>query len=376
MQIKIYSRCGEPQPRSGLEPDRGLSFASRFRGTVLGGSMEPGALLLLMMIPFQIHGATVSRPSVPAHTYSIVARDPVTHDLGVAVQSHYFSVGGAVPWAESGVGVVATQSFTQPSYGPLGLALMKSGRSAPEALDELVQKDPGEAVRQVAMVDAQGRAAAHTGAQCIEEAGHHVGEGYSVQANLMADSTVWGAMSAAYEAAVTSGHGDLADHLLAALDAAQAAGGDIRGQQSAALLIVRAVPGAEPGSDRLFDLRVEDHPKPLEELRRLVRVQRAYRLTDEGDRFVAQEKFEDAARAYAEAAAMAPDNTELVFWQAVTLWKIGRKSDARPLFAQVFAAPDGDNWRRLVPRLVRPGLLPFDPDSIREITEIKGKRRD
>ena len=316
-----------------------------------------------------------STPSVPVHTYSIVARDPKTGDFGVAVQSHYFSVGSVVPWAESGVGAVATQSFAEPSYGPHGLTLMKSGKSPADALRELVAKDPGEAVRQVAMVDAKGRAAAHTGAQCIEAAGHHVGDGYSVQANLMADSTVWGAMSRAYEAAVSSGQGDLADHLLAALDAAQQAGGDIRGQQSASLLVVRAVPGSEPGSDRIFDLRVEDHPKPLEELRRLVAIQRAYRLTDEGDRFVAREQFEEASRAYEAAVELAPGNTELVFWQAVTLWKIGRKSEARPLFAQVFAAPDGENWRTLVPRLVRPGLLPFDPASIREITEIKAAGR-
>jgi uncharacterized Ntn-hydrolase superfamily protein len=288
----------------------------------------------------------------------------------VAVQSHYFSVGSVVTWAEPGVGAVATQSFTQPSYGPLGLKLMREGRPAPEALKELVAKDAGQRVRQVAMVDAEGRVAAHTGSECIEAAGHHVGDGYSVQANLMADSTVWSAMSKAYEAARASGQGDLAEHLLAALDAAQAAGGDIRGQQSAALLVVRAKPPEEPGTERLYDLRVEDHPKPLEELRRLVRLQRAYRLTDEGDRFVAGQQFDEAARAYSAAVELAPDNVELKFWQAVTLWNIGRKSDARPLFARVFAAPDGDNWRRLVPRLVRPGLLPFDPASIEEITSI------
>jgi uncharacterized Ntn-hydrolase superfamily protein len=296
-------------------------------------------------------------PSVPAHTYSIVARDPRTGDFGVAVQSHAFSVGSIVTWAESGTGAVATQSFTEPSYGPLGLSLMKSGRSAPDVLKELVSRDSGQAVRQVAMVDAQGRAAAHTGARCIEAAGHHVGEGYSVQANLMADSTVWPAMSRAYEAALAAGTGDLADHLLAALDAAQAAGGDIRGLQSAALLIVKALPGEKPGADRLFDLRVDDHPAPLAELRRLVRLQRAYRLTDDGDRLVAANRIDEAARVYAEAAVMEPLNVELRFWQAVTLWTVGREKDARPLFAAIFAAPDGENWRRLVPRLVRPGLL-------------------
>jgi uncharacterized Ntn-hydrolase superfamily protein len=311
-------------------------------------------------------------PSVPAHTYSIVARDPKTGDLGVAVQSHAFSVGSRVVWAEAGVGAVATQSFTEPSYGPLGLALMKDGRSAPEALRELVARDSGEAVRQVAMVDSKGRAAAHTGSRCIEAAGHHVGAEYSVQANLMADSTVWGVMSRAFEASVASGSGDLADHLLEALDAAQAAGGDIRGQQSAALLVVRAKPGGKPGSDRLHDLRVEDHPAPLTELRRLLRVQRAYRLTDVGDELVAANRIDEAARVYAEAAALEPANVELRFWQAVTLWTVGRETEAGPLFAAIFAAPDGDNWRRLVPRLVRPGLLP--EEAAQRIAAIEAAR--
>lgn len=310
----------------------------------------------------------------PVHTYSIVARDPRTGDLGVAVQSHYFSVGGVVPWAESGVGAVATQSFVEPSYGPKGLELMKAGGAAPEVLARLVAADPGGAVRQVAMVDARGRAAAHTGSRCIAWAGHRLGDGYSVQANLMADSTVWGAMALAYEAGVVSGQGDLADHLLAALDAAQAAGGDIRGQQSAAILVVRAAPSGRPWEDRLFDLRVEDNPRPVTELKRLVRLQRAYRMTDEGDRLVEQNRFDDAVAAYSGAAALDPGNVELLFWQAATLWKVGRQEAARPIFARVFAAPDGENWRMLVPRLVLPGLLPDDSRQVREIQAIPAAR--
>lgn len=321
--------------------------------------------------------AAAALAAIPAHTYSIVARDPRTGDLGVAVQSHYFSVGSAVPWAEPGVGAVATQSFVEISYGPLGLGLMKEGKSAAEALKTLIDKDPAQDVRQVAMVDAQGRAAAHTGAHCIASAGQQVGTGYSVQANLMADSTVWGAMATAYEKALAAGTGDLADRLLAALDAAQAAGGDIRGQQSCALLIVKGTASGKPWEDRLFDLRVEDDDQPLVELRRLVAVQRAYRKSDEGDKLVEKKDFEGAAQAYAESARLAPGNVELIFWQAVALWKLDKRSEARPLFARVFAAPDGANWRRLVPRLVAPGLIPGDAAGIAEIGAIPaagGKR--
>src|SRR5919198_5477997 len=178
--------------------------------------------------------AAASRPGPLAHTYSIVARDPNTGELGVAVQSHWFSVGSLVPWVEAGVGAVATQSFVDPSYGKLGLDLMRAGKSAPEALKALIAGDAASDVRQVAMIDTQGRVAAHTGAKDIQAAGHKVGTNYSVQANLMLNDTVWPAMSRAFEAA----KGDLADRMLAALDAAQAAGGDIRGRQSAALIVV------------------------------------------------------------------------------------------------------------------------------------------
>src|SRR5690348_3332682 len=178
----------------------------------------------------------------PVHTYSIVARDPDTGELDVAVQSHWFSVGTLVPWAEAGVGAVATQSFVDPSYGKLGLDLMRAGRSAPEALKALLAADAGRDVRQVAMIDAEGRDAAHTGAKDIPAAGHVVGKGYSVQANLMANALIWPAMSRAFEGA----KGDLAERMLAALEAAQAAGGDIRGKQSAALLVVSGKPTGKP----------------------------------------------------------------------------------------------------------------------------------
>src|SRR5262249_23553277 len=207
-----------------------------------------------------------SIPRRPIHTFSIVARDPVTGDLGAAVQSHWFSVGSSVLWVEAGVGAVATQSFADPSYGKLGLDLMRAGRSAPDALKGLLAADDGRDVRQVAMIDAQGRVSAHSGSKDIPSSGHHVGKNYSTQANMMANDRVWPAMAQAFETA----KGDLADRLLAALDAGQAAGGDIRGQQSAAILVVSGKPTGERWKDKLFDLRVEDSKEPLKELRRLV----------------------------------------------------------------------------------------------------------
>ena len=206
------------------------------------------------------------RPTRPVHTYSIVARDAKTGEIGVAVQSHWFAIGPLVPWAEAGVGAVATQSFVDPSYGKLGLDLMRAGRSGPDALKGLLAADENREVRQVAMIDAQGRVAAHTGSKCIPMAGHRVGEAYSVQANLMLDEAVWPAMSRAFESA----QGDLAERMLAALEAAQAAGGDIRGKQSAALVVVSGKPTGKPWQDRIYDLRVDDHPEPVAELRRLV----------------------------------------------------------------------------------------------------------
>ena len=297
----------------------------------------------------------------PVHTYSIVARDPKSGQLGVGVQSHYFSVGPIVPWAEPGVGAVATQSLVEVSYGPKGLALMGAGKSAPEALRELLAQDQGREVRQVAMIDASGRVAAHTGKRCIAQAGHIIGEQFSVQANLMLHDTVPAAMARAYQGA----EGDLADRILAALQAAQDAGGDLRGQQSAALLVVEGRRTDEPWKAKLFDLRVEDQPRPLEELGRLIRLQRAYRHVDRGDTFVAQGKMEQARAEYETAARLAPEVTELVFWQAVALFEAGKYDEALPLFRRCFA--DDPNWAVLVPRLVECGLMPDEPEALKRV---------
>jgi len=291
----------------------------------------------------------------PVATYSIVARDAETGEMGVAVQSHWFSVGAIVPWAEAGVGAVATQSFVEPSYGPLGLELMRMGRSASEALRALVSTDADEAVRQVAMVDANGIVAAHTGARAIDAAGHHVGVGYSTQANMMENATVWDAMSRAYE----SSTGDLAERLLAALEAAQAVGGDIRGKQSAALIVVSGEPTGTPWIDRRFDLRIEDHPTPVVGLRRLVTLQRAYLKLNGGDGWVTQGDMERAMEAYAVAMDLVPDeatNGEAPFWVGVTLAASDKAADALPYLRRAFA--QDPNWAELLVRLPAADLLP------------------
>jgi uncharacterized Ntn-hydrolase superfamily protein len=305
---------------------------------------------------------TAPLSAVPrAHTFSIVARDPVTGNLGVAVQSHWFQVGAVVPWAEAGVGAVATQSFVRMDYGPLGLALMRSGKTAQQALDSLLATDPEKDVRQVAMVDVAGNVAAWTGPKCIQAAGDAKGKAFSAQANLMDKTTVWPAMAKAYEAAT----GDFADRLLAALDAAQAEGGDIRGRQSAAILIVRAQSTGRPWDDRLVDLRVDDSPEPIAELRRLVNLHRAYDEMNQGDAAAALADWDAAVRHYSAAAKMAPEIAELPFWQAATLFMAGKEEQAMPIFKEVFAREE--RWARLVPRLPASGLLPNDPKKIEKI---------
>jgi uncharacterized Ntn-hydrolase superfamily protein len=299
----------------------------------------------------------------PVHTYSIVARDARTGELGVAVQSHWFSVGSTVTWAEAGVGAIATQSFIDPAYGRLGLELMRAGKSAPDALRALVAADEGRDVRQVAMVDAEGRVAAHTGTKCIAAAGHQVGQGYSVQANLMEKPGVWPAMASAFEAA----QGDLADRMIAALEAGEREGGDIRGRQSAAILIVKPQAAGRPwaGADILVDLRVEDHPEPLVELKRLLRVHRAYVHMNTGDLCSERKDWACAVGEYGAAEALMPEQMEVVFWHATTLVAAGRVEEALPLFKRVFATEP--RWRDLVGRLPASDLLPGDPALIARI---------
>ncbi|MEO0899429.1 MAG: DUF1028 domain-containing protein [Bacteroidota bacterium] len=299
-----------------------------------------------------------------AHTYSIVARDSVTGELGVAVQSHWFSVGSLVTWAEAGVGAIATQSFVNPDFGPQGLALLKTGLSAQQTLDALIASDEGRAVRQVAIVDAQGRVAAHTGSKCIQPAGHIVGKQYSVQANLMSNDKIWPAMSAAYEQA----EGPLAERLMTAMHAAQEAGGDIRGKQSAAILIVKPTSTGKVWQDRVVDLRVEDHPTPIQEMTRLLKVHRAYEHMNKGDLAVEEGDTEKALSEYGAAEAMFPENEEMKFWHAISLLNMGKIEEGKSLLQKVFSM--NADWKKLIPELLPNDLLKVEEEIFEEIMKL------
>jgi uncharacterized Ntn-hydrolase superfamily protein len=299
-----------------------------------------------------------------AHTFSIVARDPAKGQMGVAVQSHWFSTGSLVTWAEAGVGVVATQSMVEVSYGPKGLEGMRSDRPPQMILDELLAKDEGRELRQVAMVNSEGLVAAHTGARCITEAGHETGEQFSVQANMMLKNTVWHAMADAF----TSSSGELSERLMTALDAAQNEGGDIRGKQSAAMLVVKGEKVENPWQGILVDLRVDDHPEPLQELRRLLIVNKAYESMNQGDAFLAEGKISEAFLAYDTAARLAPEIIELPFWQAVTLAESNRLSEALPIFHRIFN--EDPHWLELVKRLPAAGLLKVSDEDLQKIIRV------
>jgi uncharacterized Ntn-hydrolase superfamily protein len=275
-------------------------------------------------------------------TYSIVARDPATGELGAAVQSHWFSVGSLCVWARAGVGAVATQSVVEPAYGPDALDRLADGIGAQQALGELLSADSLAAVRQVAVLDARGGLSVHTGSDCIVHAGHVTGEHWSAQANMMARETVPAAMSAAFAAA----EGLLSERLLVALDAAEAEGGDVRGRQSAAMVVVPAE--GEPWR-RTVDLRVEDHPAPLDELRRLLALQRAYDLAGAGDELLAAGRVEEAGGLYREAARLAPESDELLFWSGLALAQAG-ELDAGVAAVRA-AAERHPNWLVLLDRL-------------------------
>ncbi|PKK83785.1 MAG: Zn-dependent protease [candidate division Zixibacteria bacterium HGW-Zixibacteria-1] len=299
-------------------------------------------------------------PIRPVNTFSIVCYDSATGQFGAAVQSHWFKVGDVI-WLEPGIGAVATQSLVEFSYGPLGLAMMRNGKSAEQALEGLLVSDPDNAVRQVAMIDKNGVVATHTGGKCIAEAGHLIGKNYSVQTNLMRNATVWPAMAKAFE----NSEGDLADKMMAALEAAQNEGGDIRGKQSAAMVVVSGTPTGMPWKDRLIDIRVDDSPEPLVELRRLLNISRAYEHMDKGDIYITEKDFVRAKEEYMKASEMAPGNPEVLFWYAATLVTAGEVESSLPIFKQVFLIDE--SWRELVPRLVDAELLPDDREIIDRI---------
>lgn len=322
-------------------------------------------LIVLTCLPVIAYAGEVTKPLRPVNTYSIVARDPATGELGAAVQSHWFSVGSIVIWAEPGVGAVATQSFVEPSYGPLGLQLMRAGKSAGQALTSLLASDEHEDVRQVGMVDASGNVANHTGSNAIAEHCDFLGDNFAVQANMMWKPTVCSAMATAFENA----HGDLAERLMLALEAAQGEGGDVRGKQSVALLVVNGDISEPAWAGREFELRIEDHPEPLKEMRRLLTMARAYRLMNEGDEHMTNGDTEKAVIAYSGAEALVPDSHEMIFWHAATLAAAGDVEESLPLFKKAF-----DMWplhRELLQRLPAAGLLPDDPDLLKTILSVE-----
>jgi len=323
-------------------------------------------LIVSFLIIDQAHSQEITSKKAyrPIHTYSIVARDPETGQMGVAVQSHWFSVGSLVTWAEAGVGAVATQSLVDVTYGKLGLELMRAGRSATQTLEALKVADPSPEIRQVAMIDAKGNVAAHTGKKCIPDAGHLVGDNFSVQANLMLNKKVWPAMKEAYEKT----EGDLADKMLASLEAAQNVGGDIRGKQSAAILIVKGVATGNSWEDRIMELRIEDHPTPIKELKRLVKLHRAYDHMNKGDLAIEHNDVEGALKEYGAAQELFPEHLEMKFWNAVSLVNAGRVDDSLPIFKEIFAKDH--NWAILVPRLSRVDLLPKDDAVIDKILSV------
>src|SRR6056297_3087048 len=318
-------------------------------------------LFVLMLISLVFADQFEKRP---VNTYSIVAYDPATGQLGVAVQSHWFAVGQLVPWAKAGVGAVATQSFVKVEYGPEGLKMMEKGKTANEALDVLLQKDEGREVRQVAMIDTKGNIATHTGRPCVQMAGHYTGDNYSVLANMMENKTVWPAMAKAYE----NTSGDLANRMMAALEAAQAEGGDIRGKQSAAMLIVSGEPTGKPWQDKIVDLRVDDHPEPLKQLKRLIRINRAYQHANQGDKYLERDQIAKALEEYKKAEEYYPENPELPYWTAITLAGEGKLEKALPIFKNVFAK--NPKLKKMTPRLVDAGLLPDDEELLEKIMSV------
>lgn len=310
------------------------------------------SFFILLIVLNNVTQAQVYKINEPlAHTYSIVARDETTGEMAVGVQSHWFSVGTAVPWLEAGVGAIATQSFVDKSYGPKALALLKQGFTAQQALDSLTKSDAGREVRQVAIIDNKGNVAAHTGAKCIQYASHITGVNFSVQSNMMLGSKVCESMKAAFE---KSKGKPIVERVLLALEAAENAGGDIRGKQSAALMVVGGTT-VETWNNKIVDLRVDDNQLPLKELRRLYAVHLAYQHMNNGDLAVEKNDMQLAMKEYNAAMKLFPTNLEMQYWTAITLAN-NKQVDKAILLLQKIYAKD-KNWRELTKRLKPVGLL-------------------
>ncbi len=321
------------------------------------------AILLSFTIIITANAQQVFNKKEPlVHTFSIVAKDMLTGEMVVAVQSHWFSVGTSVPWAEAGVGAIATQSFTDKSYGPKGLALLKQGFTAKQVLDSLTKSDAGRDVRQVAIIDNEGNVAAHTGAKCIQYAKHISGAHFSVQSNMMLGSTVCENMADAFEKAANK---PLGERVLLALEAAQKAGGDIRGMQSAAMI---TVPGKtmEAWNNKSIDLRVDDNSQPLVELRRLYTIHLAYEHMNNGDLAVEKNKMADAMAEYHAAMKLFPGNLEMQYWTAITLANNKQIDKAATMLKAIYIK--NKNWLELTKRLPAVGLLTVSDVDFKKLT--------
>ncbi len=327
--------------------------------------MKVIVLLFLAGISGQAFNQLLFSETPFAHTFSIVARDTATGEMAVGVQSHWFSVGTVVSWGQSGVGVVATQSLVNISFGPNGLKLLNEGKSAEETQDALISEDDGRDYRQLAIIDNNGHVSAYTGEKCIQSAGHSIGDNYSVQANMMLSDKVVPAMAEAYEQKAAL---PLAERVVAVLKAAQEAGGDIRGKQSASLIVVGPERTSEVWLDKKIDLRVEDHPEPIKELERLLRVHRAYEYMNRGDVALEKEDMDAALKEYGAAEKMFPENPEFMYWTAVSLANHNRMEEALPRFKRIFNSDN--NWRELTRRLPESGLLKVADSDLKKILDL------
>ena len=319
-------------------------------------------LLFPLLITFSGQAQTFYSSEPLAHTYSIVAMDPETGEMGVAVQSHWFSVGSVVSWGEAGVGVVATQSFANKSFGLRGLELLKEGKGPSEALQILLDADEGKAYRQVAILDAKGRVAVHTGQKCIPSAGDITGENFSVQANMMKTPEVWPAMAKAFK---ENNSLPFPERLLATLQAGEAAGGDIRGKQSAVILVVKGEKSDQPWNDVVLDLRVDDHAQPLNELERLLKTYRAYEHMNKGDLAVEKGNMKKAEEEYSAAEKMFPQNLEMQYWHAITLANNNQIKEAAEMLKKIYRKDP--NWRELTRRLPESGLLNVSQENLQKL---------
>ncbi len=320
--------------------------------------------ILLSVLHLNAQKIFYGNDNMLAHTFSIVARDPKTGEMAVAVQSHWFSVGTVVAWGEAGVGVVATQSFVNKSFGIRGLELLKQGKTPQETMDILLSDDAGKEVRQVAILDINGKVATHTGKNCIDAAGHINGENFSVQANMMLNDKVWPAMANAWK---KNEQLPFAERVMEVMKAAQAAGGDIRGKQSAVLMVFASKKSNEPWNDKLIDLRVDDSKEPIKELERLLKLHRAYEHMNQGDLYTEKNDMANAMKEYNAAMKMFPDNLEMKYWTAITLANNKQVNKALPMLKEIYAKDA--NWKELTKRLPKVGLLNVTEQELKSMTQ-------